>query len=54
MLKKTNDATPRKCTEGQTEGWKDGQTLFYRTLPATVGDPKSTTCLTENLNVLIK
>ena len=20
---------------GRTEGWKDGQTLFYRTLPAT-------------------
>ena len=24
-------------TEGRTEGWKDGQTLFYRTLLATAG-----------------
>ena len=22
-----------------TDGWKDGQTLFYRTLPATTGSP---------------
>ena len=32
-------------TPGQMEGWKDGrtdgQTLFYRTLPATTGGPKS-------------
>ena len=25
--------------EGQIEGWKDGQTLFCRTLPATTGAP---------------
>ena len=24
-----------------TEGWKDGQTLFYRTLPATAEGPKT-------------
>ena len=27
-------------TEGQKEGQKDGQTLFYRTLPATTGGQK--------------
>ena len=26
-------------TEGRAEGWKDGQTLFYRTLPAEAGGP---------------
>ena len=26
--------------DGRTEGWKDGQTLFYRTLPATTWGPK--------------
>ena len=26
-------------TEGRTEGQKNGQTLFYRTLPATAGGP---------------
>ena len=25
-----------------TDGWKDGQTSFYRTLPATTGSPKNT------------
>ena len=25
---------------GWTEGWKDGQTLFHRTLPATAGGSK--------------
>ena len=34
-LEKTNDNIPRK----QMEGWKDGQTIFYRTLPATAGGP---------------
>ena len=24
-------------TDGRTEGWKDRQTLLYRTLPATTG-----------------
>ena len=27
-------------TEGQKDGRMDGQTLFYRTLPATAGGPK--------------
>ena len=50
-LEKINNTSPRKRlnrwedrrTEGQKEGWKDGQTqtLFYRTLPATAGGPKS-------------
>ena len=26
-------------TEGRKDGWKDGQILFYRTLPATFGGP---------------
>ena len=30
------------------EGWKDGQILFYRTLPATVGGPKSKVTKDEN------
>ena len=51
-LKKLDDIIQRKQTEGQTEGqmegrtelmegWTDRQTLFYRTLPATAGGPKS-------------
>ena len=28
-------------TEGQMKGWKDGHTLFYRTLPATTRGPKT-------------
>ena len=28
-------------TDGRTEGQKDGQTLFYRNLPAIAGGPKS-------------
>ena len=27
-------------TDGRKDGRKDGQTLFYRTLPATAGSPK--------------
>ena len=27
-------------TDGQKDGWKDGQTLFHRTLPATARGPK--------------
>ena len=27
--------------EGLRKGWKDGQTLFYRTFPATAGGPIS-------------
>ena len=33
---KTNDTIPRKCLE---EGRNNGQTLFYRTLPANAGAP---------------
>ena len=39
-LGKTNDTIPRKCPDRQKDGQKDGQTLFYRTLPATAGGPK--------------
>ena len=42
-LEKTNDAIPRKRldrrTDGRTDGWKDRQTLFHRTLPATARGP---------------
>ena len=31
--------------EGRKDRWKDGQTLFYRTLPATAGGP------TNDINV---
>ena len=43
ISEKANDAIPRKRldrrTNGRTEGRKDGQTLFYKTLPATTGVP---------------
>ena len=43
--KKTNDPISRKLpgrpTDGRSLGRKDGQTLFYRTLPATVGGLKA-------------
>ena len=39
---KTNEPIPRKLTGKQMDGWKDGQTLFYRTLLAMTGSPKST------------
>ena len=42
-LEKTNDAILRKCLDRWKdrgmEGWKDKQTLFYRTLLATTGGP---------------
>ena len=43
-LEKANDTIQRKrpdrWREGWTEGQKDRQTLFYRTLPATARGPK--------------
>ena len=36
-LEKTNDIIPRKCPERRKDGWKDGQTLFHRTLLANAG-----------------
>ena len=42
-LEKINDAIPRKHPDrrkdGQKDWRKDRRTLFYRTLPATAGDP---------------
>ena len=38
---KTNEPIPRKLTGKQMDGWKDGQTLFYRTLLAMTGSQKS-------------
>ena len=39
-LEKTNDAIPRKRPDRWKDKRKDGQTLLYRTLPATAGGPK--------------
>ena len=37
-----NDTIPRKYLDRRMDGrMKDGQTLFYRTLPATAGGPKT-------------
>ena len=45
-LDKVNDIIQRKRpdrrTKGQKDGRKDGETLFYRTLPATAGGPLKT------------
>ena len=38
-LGKVNYTIQRKCPDGWMVGQKDGQTLFYRTLPATTGTP---------------
>ena len=40
ISEKTNDTVPRKRLD-RTEERKDGQTLFYRTLQATTGVPKT-------------
>ena len=36
---KNNYTIPRKHPDRRSEGQKDGQTLFHRTLPATAGGP---------------
>ena len=41
ISEKTNDTIPRKRLDRTTDGRKDEQTLFYRMLPATAGDPKN-------------
>ena len=38
-------------TPRQTAQWKDGQTLFHRTIPATTRDPTSTTSIDGHLKV---
>ena len=38
---KENAQTDRRM-EGPKDGWKDGQTLFYRTLPTTARGPMKT------------
>ena len=40
-LEKTTDTIPRKCPDRWKDGQKDGQTLFYRTLPANDRGPKT-------------
>ena len=37
-------------TEGRTEGLKNRQTPFYRTLPATAGGPKIQVMAIKHLN----
>ena len=37
--------------EGHTGGWKDGQTLFNRTIPTTARGPTSTTAVDLHLKV---
>ena len=39
-LEKNNDTIPRQRSDRQKERRKDGQTLFYRTLPANARGPK--------------
>ena len=45
VSEKTIEPIPRKLPDRQKDGWKDGrmdgQTQFYRTLPATAGGPKN-------------
>ena len=41
ISEKTNDTIPRKHLEEGRRGWKDGQTLFYRTFLATSGSRKN-------------
>ena len=38
-LEKTKDTIPRKRPDRRKDGWKDGQTLFHRNLPANAGGP---------------
>ena len=38
-LEKVNDTIQRKRPDRRKDGRTDEQTLFYRTLPATAGDP---------------
>ena len=40
MIQFKENAQADRRTEGQTEGQKDRQTLFHRTLTATAGGPK--------------
>ena len=40
-LEKVNDIIQRKRLDRRKDGRKDGQNLFYRTLPATAGGPKN-------------
>ena len=39
VSEKINEPIPRKLTDKQKDGRTDGQTVSYRTLPATVGGP---------------
>ena len=40
-----------KKTPGQTAQWKNRQTLFYRTIPATAGGQTMTTAVDWHLKV---
>ena len=39
-LERTNNVIPQKHPDRRKDGWKDRQTLFHRTLPATARSPK--------------
>ena len=49
-LEKVNDTIHRKRPDRR----KDGQTLFYRTLPATTGGPKSVVKVLLNILLTVK
>ena len=53
-LEKVNDTIQRKCPDRQKDRWKDGQTLFYRTLLATARVPikRLTKDLINKLSIL--
>ena len=51
-LEKTNDLIPRKRLERRTDGWKDRQTLFHRTLLASAVGPIIATYLRKSSNKL--
>ena len=52
MIQSQENARTDRKTEEQTKNrWKDGQTLFHRTLPATAKGPTKNTrfiCLSRN------
>ena len=51
-VEKIKYTIPRKHPDRRKDGRKDGQTLFYRTLPAIDGGPKSTFKKLETLYLI--
>ena len=54
-FRKTNEPIPRKLSDRQKNGQKDGHTLFYRTLPSEAKGPKNVPtvkeCSTIGINI---